>query len=130
MRSSFFAKCSKVSAVAMLANRVRLACRTERVEQRMTIKIACVEDPTLEISIEGQLPAYNNSTHEFRLNRPIGDDWLQFIRYVPKPPPVLVLTEGDTALVVFETRNAAVRFEEWLREAREEQNRGLKTMRG
>lgn len=96
----------------------------------MTVFIASIEDPSLDIRIDGSLPDYNQATHEFRLNRPIGDDWLQYISHVPKPPPLVVRNEGSTAFVVFDRRHDAVRFEEWLRNARQEQDHGYRTMRG
>jgi hypothetical protein len=96
----------------------------------MPVLISCVEDPALEIRMEGSLPDYTRSTHEFRLNRPIGDDWLQYISHIPKPPPLLVRTEERTSFVVFERRGDAERFEQWLVDAREEQDQGFRTMRG
>lgn len=96
----------------------------------MPVLIASVQDPTLEIRLEGALPDYNSSTHEFRLNRPIGDDWLQYISHVPDPPPLLVRREGATAFLIFERSGDAERFAEWLQQAREEQEHGFRTMRG
>jgi len=96
----------------------------------MPVLIASVEDPKLEIRLEGVLPDYNRSTHEFRLDRPIGDDWLQYISHVPDPPPVLVREEGTTAFLVFQSSRDAEDFAEWLRQAREEQEHGFRTMRG
>lgn len=96
----------------------------------MAVLIACIEDPSVAIRMEGRLPDYSPATHEFRLNRPIGDDWLQYIRHVPNPPPVIVRTDESTSFVVFERRDDAERFEQWLIDAREEQDRGFRTMRG
>lgn len=96
----------------------------------MPVLIASVEAPKLEIRLEGALPVYNNSTHEFRLNRPIGDDWLQYISHVPDPPPLLARKEGATAFLVFQRSRDAEAFAEWLRQAREEQEHGFRTMRG
>jgi hypothetical protein len=96
----------------------------------MTVLIASIEEPNLDIRLEGSLPDYDSSTHEFRLNRPIGDDWLQYISHVPNPPPLLVRKEGVTAFVVFDRTHDAAAFEDWLRQAREEQDRGFRTMRG
>ena len=97
---------------------------------RMTVLIVCLEDPSISIRMEGRLPDYNPATCEFSLNRPIGDDWGQYIRHVPNPPPVIVRTESGTSFVVFERRDDAECFEHWLIEAREEQDRGFRTMRG
>lgn len=96
----------------------------------MSVLIACIEDPSVTIRLEGRLPDYSPATNQFSLNRPIGDDWLQYIRYVPSPPPVIVRTEESTLFVVFQRRDDAERFEQWLIDAREEQDRGFKTMRG
>lgn len=99
-------------------------------ELPMTVLIACIEDPSVSIRMEGRLPDYSPTTHEFSLNRPIGDDWGQYIRHVPNPPPVIVRTEEDTSFVVFQRREDAESFEHWLIGAREEQDRGFRTMRG
>ncbi len=96
----------------------------------MPVLIACVENPAIDIRLEGSLPDYDSSTHEFRLNRPIGDDWLQYIRHVPNPPPLVVRKEGVTAFVVFERATDAQAFRDWLQQAREEQEHGYRTMRG
>lgn len=96
----------------------------------MTVLIACIEDPSVSIRMEGRLPDYSPATHEFSLNRPIGDDWGQYIRHVPTPPPLIVRIEGSTSFVVFERREDAERFERWLVDAWEEQDRGFRTMRG
>lgn len=96
----------------------------------MTVLISSVEDPSFDIRLDGALPDYNQSTHEFRLNRPMGDDWLQFIRHVPEPAPLIVRTEGSTAFVVFDRRHHAEQFADWLRNARLEQKHGFNTMRG
>lgn len=96
----------------------------------MAVLIACIEDPSVSIRMEGRLPDYSPATHAFSLNRPIGDDWLHYIRHVPNPPPVIVRTEESTSFVVFERRDDAKRFEQWLIDAREEQGWGFRTMRG
>ena len=96
----------------------------------MPVLIASIEDPKLEIRLEGALPDYDCSTHEFRLNRPIGDDWLQYISHLPDPPPLLVRMEGATAFLVFQRSRDAEGFAMWLRQAREEQEHGFRTMRG
>jgi hypothetical protein len=96
----------------------------------MTILIASVEDASVELRMEGRLLDYNHMTHEFSLNRPIGDDWGQYIRHVPNPPPLIVRTEKSISFVVFQRRDDAERFERWLHGAREEQDRGFRTMRG
>ena len=106
------------------------APRVERVDQQMTVLIACIEDSSVAIRMEGRLPDYSHATHEFSLNRPIGDDWGQYIRHVPNPPPLIVRTEESTSFVVFDRRDDAERFEQWLIDAREEQDRGFRTMRG
>jgi len=80
--------------------------------------------------LEGSLPDHYRSTHEFRFNRPIGDDWLKYISHVPKRPPLIVRTEESASFVAFERRDDAERFEQWLVDAREEQDRGFRTMRG
>ncbi len=95
----------------------------------MTVLIASIEDASLDLRMDGVLPDYNQSTHEFQLNRPIGDDWLQYIRHVPEPAPLFVRTHGSTAFVVFDTRLDAEQFADWLREARLEQRHGFSTMR-
>jgi hypothetical protein len=96
----------------------------------MTVVIASLEDPSFDARVSGSLPAYSHESREFTLNRPIGDDWLQKIRCIPEPSPVLVRTEGQTMIVVFSGRGDAARFEQWLRDARHEQEHGFRTMRG
>lgn len=96
----------------------------------MPVLIASVEDPSMDIRLEGALPDHDGSTHEFKLNRPIGDDWLQYIRHVPNPPPLLVRIDGATAFVVFDKVHEAEAFRDWLQQAREEQEHGFRTMRG
>lgn len=84
----------------------------------------------MDTRLEGSLPEYDGSTHEFKLNRPMGDDWLQYIRHVPNPPPLLVRNDGATAFVVFDKAHDAEAFRDWLQQAREEQAHGFRTMRG
>lgn len=96
----------------------------------MAVLIASIEFPALQIRLEGPLPDYNSTTHEFRLNCPVGDDWLQYISHTPQPAPLLVRSEGATSFVVFDRGCDAQSFEKWLLQAREEQDRGYRTMRG
>lgn len=114
----------------MLRTLVVELCCGEREGAPMTVRIACVEDPSFAIRMEGRLPDYSHTTHEFSLNRPFGDDWGQYIRHVPNPPPLIVQSEESISFVVFQQRDDAERFEQWLANAWAEQERGFRTMRG
>jgi hypothetical protein len=96
----------------------------------MTVLVAALGDPSLDARVGGTVPDYKQESGEFALNRPIGDDWGQYIRHVPNPGPLLVRIEERTMFVVFRGREDAVRFEEWLRDALREQEHGFNTMRG
>jgi hypothetical protein len=96
----------------------------------MPVLIASLEDPTFDARTSACLPGYDLNKHEFSLNRPIGDDWGQYIRHSPQPPPLLVRVEGKTIFVVFAALIDAQRFDQWLRDAAAEQQHGFNTMRG
>lgn len=96
----------------------------------MTILIASLENPQNNERFEQCFPEYNADKKEFSLNRPIGDDWGQYIRHIPNPSPVLVLTEARVMFVVFDADSDAVEFKKWLEDATKEQQHGFNTMRG
>lgn len=75
-------------------------------------------------------PYYDHEINEFSLNRPIGDDWGQYIRHRPNPAPALVRNENGIIFVIFFARSDAINFEKWLESAATEQRHGFSTMRG
>lgn len=96
----------------------------------MSVLVACLEDSTFDARIEDCFPDFNPELHEFSLNRPIGDDWGQYIRHIPQPLPILVRLENRTIFVLFKALNDAMTFEQWLKDAAAEQRHGYSTMRG
>lgn len=96
----------------------------------MTVIVAALDAPALDIRIEGTPPDYDHVTGEFSLECPRGDDWLQRIRHTPNPAPALVRIEQRTMFVIFLAPEDAARFESWLYDARREQQHGYNTMRG
>lgn len=96
----------------------------------MTVIIASLENAQHNERLEDCFPDYSSELKEFSLNRPIGDDWGQYIRYIPNPSPVLVIVEARVMFVVFEAESDAVEFKRWLEDAAKEQQHGFNTMRG
>lgn len=96
----------------------------------MLVLIACVEDSKFSARVSASFPDYSPASHEFSLPRPMGDDWLQCIRHIPDPTPLVVRVEGQVMFVVFDTLQGAQKFEQWLKEAVAEQGRGYRAMRG
>ena len=81
----------------------------------MTVLIASLENPQHNERFEQCFPEYNADKKEFSLNRPIGDDWGQYIRHIPNPSPVLVLTEARVMFVVFDATAMLLNLKNGLR---------------
>ncbi|MDO0889250.1 hypothetical protein [Acinetobacter johnsonii] len=96
----------------------------------ISVIIACLEDPTFDVRINNGFIDYDSERHEFSLNRPIGDDWGQYIRHIPQPLPVLVRIEKRIIFILFAALNDAIALEKWLKDAIAEQEHGFSTMRG
>ena len=96
----------------------------------MPVLIGSLESPLQEYRCDECFPDYNPDKREFSLNRPIGDDWGQYIRHSPKPSPIFVRTVHRVMFVIFERNKDAIEFSEWIHEAAKEQQHGFSTMRG
>ena len=73
---------------------------------------------------------YEASAARFSMPRPIGDDWLQQISYIPNPSPELVRIEENIMFVVFQSDASAKAFVAWLKKSEIEAESGYNTMRG
>ena len=96
----------------------------------MPVLIGSLENPTREDRCDECFPDYNSDKKEFSLNRPIGDDWGQYIRHRPQPSPIFVRTEARIMFVIFELEKDAIQFNTWIHDAAKEQRHGFSTMRG
>jgi len=73
---------------------------------------------------------YEVSAARFFMPRPIGDDWLQQISYIPNPSPELVRIEENIMFAVFQSDASVRAFIAWLAESAVEAEAGYNTMRG
>lgn len=96
----------------------------------MKVWILNLECPSEIMSSDVFELSYEKTTGAFSMPRPIGDDWLQRITHIQKPPPELFHESQQKAVAIFESREVALKFFIWLKDANEEAGRGFRTMRG